>query len=116
MDIYNIWFNAKPSVGDLMLVEKVGAYLNYLRQQNLIEAWRLTRRKLGLGPSHLGDFHLMIEVRNLRQLDDAFAHVATRRDPVEALHHGLNSLVNDAIFALYRDFPDPVRHHGEEKF
>jgi hypothetical protein len=24
--------------------------------------------------------------------------------------------VTDATFALYRDFPDPVRHAGEEKF
>jgi len=28
----------------------------------------------------------------------------------------LNSLVRNAVFALYRDFPDPVRHHGEERF
>jgi hypothetical protein len=25
-------------------------------------------------------------------------------------------MVTDATFALYRDFPDPVRHRGEEKF
>jgi hypothetical protein len=31
-----------------------------------------------------------------------------------SVHVGINSLVQDAVFALYRDFPDPVRHRGEE--
>jgi hypothetical protein len=35
---------------------------------------------------------------------------------VEGFHFGVNSLVTNATFALYRDFPDPVRHAGEEKF
>jgi hypothetical protein len=35
---------------------------------------------------------------------------------VETVHHGVNSLVCNAMFGLYRDFPDPVRHSGEEKF
>ena len=29
---------------------------------------------------------------------------------------GLNSLVENVSFALYRDFPDPVREYGEERF
>ena len=29
---------------------------------------------------------------------------------------GVNSLVTNATFALYRDFPDPVRQTGEERF
>ncbi len=116
MDIYHVWFNAKPGVSDLILAERLAAYLDHLRQHHLIEGWRLTRRKLGLGPSHLGDFHLMIELRGLQQLDEAFAAVAARRDPVETLHFGINSLVDDAVFALYRDFPDPARHRGDEKF
>jgi hypothetical protein len=42
--------------------------------------------------------------------------VATRSEPVESFHHAVNSLVTDSYFALYRDFPDPVRKRGEEKF
>ena len=57
-----------------------------------------------------------IEVRDLAQLDTAFDRVAGRREPVEGFHFGVNSLVTNATFALYRDFPDPVRHAGEEKF
>src|SRR5947209_8186262 len=115
MDIYHTWCNLKPGIGDIEFADKVGAYLGRLRDDGLIAGWRLTRRKLGLGPSHLGDFHLMIEIRDLAQLDAAFAKVASRRDPVEGLHFAVNSLVTDATFALYRDFPDDVRHRGEEK-
>jgi hypothetical protein len=28
----------------------------------------------------------------------------------------VNSLVQNAVFALYRDFPDAFRHHGDERF
>jgi hypothetical protein len=58
----------------------------------------------------------MIEVTDLAQLDDAFSLVATRAGEVEGVHHGVNSLVQNVQFALYRDFPDEVRQRGEEKF
>jgi len=116
MDVYHTWCNLKPGVSDLDFADKVAAYLGHLKAQGLIESWRLTRRKLGLGPAGLGDFHLMIETKDMAQLDAAFSHVASRRAPVEDLHVHLNSLVTNAQFALYRDFPDAVRHRGEEKF
>jgi hypothetical protein len=116
MDIYHVWGDLKPGVGDIQFSEKVAAYMGHLKSKGLIEGWRLTRRKLGLGAPGLGEFHLMIEVKGLAQLDAAFAQVAARREPVESVHFGVNSLVQNAQFALYRDFPDPVRHRGEEKF
>jgi hypothetical protein len=116
MNIYHVWCDLKPGIGDLVFTEKLAAYLRHLKEQGLIEGYRLTRRKLGLAPPVLGEFHLMIDVRDLAQLDAAFDRVATRREPVEGFHFGVNSLVTNASFALYRDFPDPVRHAGEEKF
>ena len=116
MNIYHIWCDLKPEVGDIVFSERVAAYMDHLKQQGLIEGFRLTRKKLGLGPPGMGDFHIMIEVRDLAQLDAAFNLVAGRREPVEWFHHCVNSLVTNAIFALYRDFPDPVRHVGEERF
>jgi hypothetical protein len=114
MDIYHIWCDPKPGIGDLDIQQQVAAYLGHLQDQKVIEARRLTRRKLGLGPPTHGEFHVMIEARNLAQLDAAFNRVASRRDPVEGFH--FNSLVQNAVFALYRDFPDPVSHQGEERF
>ena len=116
MDIYHVWFNLKPGTSDLALCENLAAYLGRLRDEGKIAGWRLMRRKLGLAPDSLREFHLMIELRDLQQLDQAFAEVASRGDPVEGLHFAVNSLVCDAFFALYRDFPDAVRRRGEERF
>jgi hypothetical protein len=116
MDLYHVWCDLKPGVSDAAFSEKVAGYLGHLQQQDLIASWRLTRRKLGLGAPGLGEFHLMIEVRGLAQLDAAFQQVAGRREPTEGFHFGVNSLVQNAVFALYRDFPDPVRGYGEERF
>jgi Family of unknown function (DUF6614) len=117
MDIYHIWCDLKPGVGDLAFTGKVDAYnMAHLKERGLIEGFRLTRRKLGLAPPQLGEFHLMIEVRDLAQLDAAFQRVATRQRPTEDVHFEVNSLVTNATFALYRDFPDPARHQGEERF
>ena len=101
MDIYHGWCNLKPGVGDIEFAEAFGRYMDHLKSTGKIASYRLTRRKLGLGPA---------------QLDEAFSLVATRAGETEGVHHGVNSLVKDVQFALYRDFPDPVRKRGEEKF
>lgn len=116
MDVYHVWCDLKPGVGDTEFSDGVAVYLDHLKADGLIEGWRLMRRKLGLGIAALGEFHLMIEIRDLAQLDVAFARVASRREPVEGFHFGVNSLARNAQFALYRDFPDPVRQRGEERF
>jgi hypothetical protein len=59
---------------------------------------------------------VLIETRDLAQLDSAFTVVSTRDDPVECLHHGVNSLVTDFRAALWRDFPDAQRVTGRERF
>ena len=79
-------------------------------------AYRITRRKLGLGSLDLPEFHIQLEFRDLAQLDQAFSNVAARRDPIEELHHAVNSQVREVRFALYRDFPDSVRERGDERF
>ena len=92
------------------------ACMDHLRSEGLIESWRLTRRKLGLGPKELGEWHLMIELRDLHQLEEVFQRMAARTGAEEALHHGMNALVTNATFGLARDFPDPVRKQGQERF
>lgn len=116
MDLYHIWCDLKPGVRDTEFAESIRGYLGHLRDGGLIETYRLTRRKLGLGAPGLGEFHIQIETRDLAQLDAAFNRVSSRAGPVEDLHHGVNSLVHNAVFALYRDFPDPQRQYGEERF
>lgn len=116
MDIYHVWCDLKPGISDLAFSTAVADYLDLLKAAGNIQSWRLTRRKLGLSPPDLGEFHLMIETRDMAQLDTAFNHVAGRHGAVEGVHFGVNSLVQNTRFALYRDFPDPVRRPGEERF
>lgn len=116
MDVYHAWCDLPEGASDLGFAANIERFMAHLQERGLIVGWRLTRRKLGFGVPGLGDFHLMMEVRDLAQLDAAFRQVASRRDPTETLHFGVNALARNAVFALYRDFPDPVRDHGEERF
>lgn len=116
MDIYHVWCDLKEDISDIVFADVLTNFLGHLQAQDKIHSFRITRRKLGLGPSDLGDFHIMIETENLAQLDAAFQHIATRAGDVETQHFSVNALVRNARFALYRDFPDPFRVRGEEKF
>ena len=116
MDHYHIWCGLKDGVRDTEFADAAQAYFDHLKAEGLIAGYRITRRKLGLGPAHLPEWHLVIETDGLAQLDQAFSHVSSRADPVESFHHAVNSLVTDPFFALYRDFPDPRRVRGDEKF
>ena len=116
MDIYHGFFSLKPGTRDLEFAADLKRFMEHLVSKKKIASWRLMRRKLGLGPTELGEFHLMIEVEGLAQLDEAFNLTATRSGDVEPLHFGVNSKIAEVKFALYRDFPDPVRRTGEELF
>lgn len=113
---YHGWFNLKEGESDVGFADAVAGYMGHLKERGMIAGWRLTRRTLGLGPPQLPEFNLIVEVESLAQLDAALNHVAARADPVEGLHHGVNARVRDLFFALYRDFPDPQRVRGEERF
>jgi hypothetical protein len=116
MDIYEIWFNLREGVSDMAFAVAARGYLDHLEAEGHLASWRLTRRKLGLGPSFLPEFHLSLEFEGLARLDAAFVSVSTRADPVEGFHHAVNGKVKDTLFALYRDFPDAHRVTGQERF
>ena len=116
MDYYQGWFDLRSGVKDTDFARSLSQYMSYLKDKGLIEGWKLSRRKLGLAPKLFGEFHLVMETKNLAQLDEAFTHVASRGEPVESVHFGVNSKVENLLFGLYRDFPDPVRREGEERF
>jgi hypothetical protein len=116
LDIYHIWCNLKPGVRDVEFVEGVRAYLGRLQQDGQLVGYRITRCKLGLRPPQLPEFHITLDFHDLSQLQSAFDTVSSRADPIESLHHAVNSKVQDVFFALYRDFPDATRVVGQEKF
>ncbi|MFP5320745.1 MAG: DUF6614 family protein [Acidimicrobiia bacterium] len=114
MDVYEIEVDLRPGVRDVTFVRAIERYLGALAADGSIESWRLLRRKLGLGAG--GEFKILIETRDLAQLDEAFRLVSTRTEPVEGAHHGVNQLVVNFRASLYRDFPDPHRQTGAERF
>jgi hypothetical protein len=114
VDVYELSVDLAPGVRDLEFVAALDQYLTALQADGRIEHWRLLRSKLGLGASR--EFKVLIETRDLAQLDAAFTAVSTRADPIEELHHGVNSLVTNFHAALWRDFPDPQRVTGQERF
>ncbi|MDA1191721.1 MAG: hypothetical protein O3A46_08570 [Candidatus Poribacteria bacterium] len=109
MDYYHIWCDVKDSHRDIEFAENVAKYMGYLREGGLIEGYTLSRCKLGFRPPELAEFHIVIETRNMAQLEEAFQTVATRSGEVERLHAAVYSAVSNVRFALYRDFPDATR-------
>lgn len=116
MDIYHIWCDLQSGISDTAFCQALEDYLAPLKSKNELHTYRITRRKLGLGIEGLGEFHIQLEFNNLAQLDAAFTHVSSRKDPIESFHHQVNSKVKNLKFSLYRDFPDEHRVTGEEKF
>jgi hypothetical protein len=116
MDIYHVWFDLRPGTRDTDFCDRLTEYLGHLEDESRIQRYRVTRRKLGFGPPGLGEFHVMIEVRNLSELDGAFQYVGKRSGIVEDFHAAVNQRVVNFQAALYRDFPDPFRERGQEKF
>ncbi len=116
MNVYHIWVDLKPGVRDLEFTDAIHAYLGALKKEGLVASHRILRRKLGLGPPELPEFHILVEFETLDQLDRAFGRVVARSGRVEELHHAVNSKAARVSFALYRDFPDEGRARGEELF
>ena len=64
-------------MSDIAFSEGASKYLTHLQAKGMIESWRITRRKLGLAQRELGEFHLMIEVKDLAQLELLMTPTAT---------------------------------------
>jgi hypothetical protein len=114
VDVYEIEFDLREGVRDLEFSHAVAGYLGRRHDAGVVESWRLLRRKLGLGAG--GEFKILIETRDLAQLDAAFQTVSRRDEPVESAHRGVNALVTNFRASLYRDFPDAHRVVGDERF
>src|SRR5687768_13158528 len=74
MDYYQIWVDLKDAHRDIEFCANVDKYLGHLRQKGMVEAWTISRRKLGFGPQDLGDFNVTIAVRDLVQLEQMFQY------------------------------------------
>lgn len=108
MNTYHIWCDLKAGEQASAFADAVADYLGALRGDGKIEAYRLSRRKLGLASAELGEFHIAIECLDLAQLDRAFEAAAAHREPISSKHAAVYSKVQNVRFALYRDYPDDL--------
>ncbi|MES2154801.1 MAG: DUF6614 family protein [bacterium] len=109
MDRYHIWFDLRHGVKDMELVAAIRGMLGHLKEQGMIEGFELERRKLGFGPSAIGEWHVAILTKDMAQLDHAFSFVTPRTGEMERLHAAVWSKVEHFQSGLYRDFPDANR-------
>jgi hypothetical protein len=108
MDIYHVWFDLKSGTDEGDLAVGMRGFLDYMQSENLIESWRLMRCKLGLRPDDVREFHIMIETKDLAQLDEAFKSAAARTGKTDALHFSANAMAANVKFGLFRDWPDAL--------
>ena len=81
-------------------------YMGHLKERKLVEGHKITRRKLGFGPQELGEFHIIIESKDMVQLEANFQAVAKPDQITARLHANVYSRVKNFRSGLYRDYPD----------
>ena len=85
-------------------------FLDGLVTMQKMESYRLTRAKLGFRSMDLPEFHIMMEFKNMQQLDDAMTSVLRNEKNIDKSHVAFNQLVDQETIQhfLYRDFPDDL--------
>ena len=106
MNYYHIWCDLLDTHKAHEFCQAVNEYLGWLKEKKLVEGHKVTRRKLGFGPPELGEFHIIIETKDLEQLERNFQTVAKNEQPVARLHANVYSRVKNFRSGLWRDYPD----------
>jgi hypothetical protein len=106
MNYYHIWCDLLDTHKAHEFCQAVNDYLGYLKERKLVEGHKVTRRKLGFGPPELGEFHIIIETKDLVQLEANFQSVAKPDEKTARLHGNVYSRVKNFRSGLYRDYPD----------
>lgn len=108
MDIYHIWCDKSKDISDFAWVKSMQKFLEQLVSENKMISYRITRCKMGFRSiQDLPEWHIMMEFKNMAQMDEAFERVAPREGELEGKHKSFNQFVEGNIqHALYRDWPD----------
>jgi hypothetical protein len=108
MDIYHIFADHAPDTDAYTFVKKMSVFLDSMVKIGKMEKYRIMRMKLGFRSMALPEFHIMMEFKNMQQLDDAMTAVLRNEQNIDESHVTFNSLVDGETIQhfLYRDFPD----------
>ena len=75
MDIYHIFADHTKDTNAYSFVKKMNVFLDNMVALGKMESYRVMRMKLGFRSMNLPEFHIMMEFKNMQQLDDAMTAV-----------------------------------------
>ena len=85
-DIYHIWADHHKDVDAYDFANKMRKFLDGLVSMGKMENYRLTRAKLGFRSMDLPEFHIMMEFKNMQQLDDSMTSVLRNEKNIDESH------------------------------
>lgn len=108
MDIYHVWADKSSDISDTEWIKNMQEFLDYLVREDRMISYRVTRCKMGFRSiQDLPEWHIMMEFRDMAQLERAFQKVALKTGELEDHHRSFNQFVGGNIqHAYYRDWPD----------
>lgn len=107
MDIYHIWADKAGDISDTDWVNNMRSFLDHLVSEGRMESYRITRCKMGFRSLDIPEWHIMMEFKNMAQLDSAFDRVAPLEGELEIKHKSFNQFIAGNIqHALFRDWPN----------
>ena len=108
MDIYTIWADKQGDITDLEWVTNMRGFFDHLVAEDRMVTYRITRCKMGFRSiADMPEWMILMEFRNMAQMDMAFSRVAPLRGELEDKHRSFNQFVSGNIqHALFRDWPD----------
>ena len=107
MNLYHCFIDLKDGAKALAFAAAIDHWMAFLHAEGVIDGWRLLRRKLNLAANSHRDFLLEIELRDLAQLDAAFALVSRRSGEADRLYARISPMIQTVDYGLYRPYPDP---------
>ena len=97
MDIYHIWADKEGDISDEHWVFNMRGCLDHLVSEGRMESYRITRCKMGFRSMEIPEWHIMMEFKDMAQMDSAFKRVAPLDGELEAKHKSFNQFVKGNI-------------------
>lgn len=107
MNLYHCMVELKSPDRALQFAAAADAWLGHLKDQKIINDWRLLRRKFGLASGQHTDFLIEIEVESMSALEKAFSLLSKMDDEHTRRYEFMHSLIGSMEVGLYRPYPDP---------
>ena len=107
-DLYTIWADKEGDISDIDWVNGMRSFFDHLVMEGKMETYRITRCKMGFRSiPDLPEWLIIMEFKNMAQMDEAFRRVAPLEGELEDKHKSFNQFVAGNIqHALWRDWPD----------